>query len=65
MVITNKKQGIINAAIAILALAVIYEIIRDSLRLSYFARYVRAGNAFLSGDFISASRYFVLKTICM
>jgi len=53
----NRKGQLINAVLLIFALALIYEIIRDSLRPSDFDGYVRAGNAVLNGTDIYADHY--------
>lgn len=54
--IKNRKL-IANAVLVIFTLALVYEIIRDSLRPSDFDGYVRAGNAVLNGDFIYADHF--------
>ncbi|NOQ75444.1 MAG: DUF2029 domain-containing protein [Crocinitomix sp.] len=44
----TRKRQIINSVLLIFTLALIYEIVRDSLRPSDFDGYVRAGNAVLN-----------------
>lgn len=53
----SNKRKIIHGVLLVFVLALIYEIVRDSLRPSDFDGYVRAGNAVLNGTDIYADHY--------